>query len=295
MKPLLFTMMAILFVLPTPAQEPKPNGLDPYVGKDLRKLDERANEKFQKQLESLTGDKPEKKQWNSYQPWWVKPFVQGKAGWLLLEAYPGYDIPDVSAVQIHVFDKNWKRLAGQSFPTGYRFFLKEVALLNDNPLQQPLLVAQVTSSGPFIVQGKEKHPAFEQGDSQFQYYALSGDHFVMVRLEDNKKNLAQNHYRWEIPPKGPPLPTRTRDQWIASLSSAGPVEQLATLVWLSGTHLRSTDARPPNNNQEGIEDSKLFESVRDAATTKKALRQLTDSKNSWVQEYARFTLQLTDK
>ena len=102
-------------------------------------------------------------------------------------------------------------------------------------------------------------------------------------------------YRWRTPPKGPPVPKRTRDEWIRSLSSENPVEQLATLVWLSGTHLSSTDARRENVNQESVEDSKLFEAVRDAAETKKALRELTKASNSWVQEYAKLTLQLDNE
>jgi hypothetical protein len=288
-------MLVLLFVLAGLAQEPKPKGLETHVGKDLRKLDDRAREDFQKQIEALTGDKPEKKEWGAFEPWWVKPFAAGKVAWVFLQAYPGYDVPDVSAVQIHVFDKNWKRLAKQTFPTGYRFFLKEVSPAKDNTLKQQLLVAKVTSSGPFIVQGQEKRPAFEQGDYQRQYYALLGDHFVMVRLEDNEKRIAQNHYRWRAPPKGPTVPKRTRDEWIRSLSSDNPVEQLATLVWLSGTHLPSTEARQEDVNQESVEDSKLFEAVRDATETKKVLRELTNSKNLWVQEYAKLTLQVINQ
>jgi hypothetical protein len=292
MKRFASVMLGLWFVLPGCAQEPMPNGLEGYLGKDLRKLDDRSRAEFEKDVEALTGDKPDHTEWNSYKPWWVKPFTGGKAAWVLLEAYPGFDVPDMSGLQIHIFDSTWKRLRKQSFPTGYRFFLNEVVLDKDNPLKQDLLVAKVTSSGPFIVQGDEKHPAFEQGDYQLQYYALWGDQFVLVRLEDNKKRLAQNHYRWRAPPKGPAVPRRTREEWIRSLSSENPVEQLATLVWLSGTHLASTEGRQENVNQESVEDSKLFEVVRDAAETKKALRELTNSKNSWVQEYAKLTLRM---
>jgi|WetSurMetagenome_2_1015567.scaffolds.fasta_scaffold64777_1 hypothetical protein len=113
----------------------------------------------------------------------------------------------------------------------------------------------------------------------------------MVRLDDNKGGLVKNHYRWRAPAKGPAVPNRTRDEWIRSLTSDSPVEQLATLVWLSGVHLSSGDARHENTSQESIEDSRLFEAVRDAVETGKALRKLTNSKNPWVQEYARLALQ----
>lgn len=107
----LSSVVLVLFGLACPAQESKPTGLDAYAGKDLRKLNERAAQEFRKQIEALTGDKPAKQELPSYKPWWVKPIAAGDAAWVFLEAYPGYDVPDVSAVQIHVFDKNWKRLA----------------------------------------------------------------------------------------------------------------------------------------------------------------------------------------
>jgi hypothetical protein len=290
-------MLLILFMgLPVWAQDSRPKGLEPYIGKALDNLEAVGVNEFHKQLEAMTGDKPpDEKNWRAYEPRWVKPFGTGNVAYTLLEAYPGYDVPDVSSIQIHVFDKNWKRLAKQSFPTGYRFFLNDVFTSKDNPLKEELLVAKVTSSGPFLVRGNEKRPAFEQGDYQFQYYALLGEHFSLIRLEDDKKDIAQNSYASRVPFKGPVVPKRTRDEWIGSLRSKKTAEQLATLVWLSGMHLPSTEARQKNVNQESVEDSKLFEAVRDAVETKKILQELTSSTNSWVQEYAKFTLQMNSE
>lgn len=291
MKALLPLTLALFIGMTSLAQEPKQKGLDFFVGKDLRQLDDRSRDDLSKQFEALTGHRLNWEPWSSPDPWWIKPFVSGDAAWIFLEAYPGYDIPDVSRVQIHVFDKNWKHTRKQSFLTGYRFFLNEVVLSKENPLGQELLVAKVTSSGPFLIQGEEKRPAFERGNYQRQYYAFLRDQFVMVRLEDDKKELVQNHYRWRSPPKGPPVPKRTCEEWIRSLSSEAPVEQLATLVWLSGMHLTSAEKREENVNQESGEDSKLIEAVRDAAETREALLELANSRNSWVKEYATLTLQ----
>ena len=143
MEALSTILMALFFGLSSPTQATNSPGLEAYAGKDLRKFDERALEEFRKKFEDLTGDKPEIKEWRSWEPWWVKPFTSGDAAWLLVEAYPGYAIPDVSGVQIHVFDKNWKRLAKHAFPTGYRRFLEAVDLNKDNPLKEDLLVATV--------------------------------------------------------------------------------------------------------------------------------------------------------
>jgi len=293
MKQLILMILGLMSFLPCMAEEVHPKGLESYVGKDLRKLDDDGSRRvLEKQIEIVTGEKRDEKNWHLCEPWWVKPFARGDGAWMLLEAHPGYDVPDLSAVQVHLFDKSWKRVAKDSFPTGYRMLLKEVSISNENPLKEGLLVAEVTSTGPFIVRGNEKHPAFEQGDSQFEYYALLSDHFVLVRLEDNNRTLVQNAFSWEAPVKGPKVPKRTPDEWIGSLNSKDPVEQLTTLVWLSGRHLTSTEARHENENQESVEDSKLFEAVRDATETKRSLQKLANSQNAWVQEYAKFTLQI---
>lgn len=268
---------------------PDSPGLVAYVGKDLRRLEATELKKFREQTEKLTGDKPEKKEWGAYEPWWVKPFIQNDKAWLWLEAYPGYAVPDVSSLQVHIFDTSWKRVVKQSFPTGYRQFLKEVTLNVDTPLKQPLLVATLISSGPFVVQEGTHKPAFEQGDFQRQYYALLNDRFVLIRLEDNTGKIIPNHYLWRTPLKGPPVPQRMVQEWIRTLRSTNATEQLATLVWLSGAHRSSSEVRKEDINQESVADSEIFEAVRRAPETRQIVRELAEKATGWVQEYARFT------
>lgn len=274
-----------------------PPGLEAYVGKDLMLLDPEAGVfvigpprgphgiEFLQRLRALTGDLPDPK--DVFTPWWVARFSTGKAAWMVLEAYFGTDVPDTSAVRVHVFERNWKRLVKQAFPTGYRFFLEEAKISHSAPLKTDLLVTTVKSSGPFIIiDGGEKRPAFEQGRYQRQYYAMLGDQFALVRLEDDEGRLVRNNYRWSAPPKGPPVPRRTVQQWTRSLHSTNPVEQLATLVWLTGAHLSSKEPRYKNVNQESREDSRVFEEVKASAETARALSQLQKSTNRWVREYA---------
>jgi hypothetical protein len=261
--------------------------LEAYLGKDLRKLDDVSRQEFRSRFEMLTGDKPVTDSPRPFTAWWVQPFVSGDTAWILLEAYRGYDVPDVSAVQVHLFDRNWKRLIKQPFPTGYRLFLEDVALSKENPLKEYLLVVRVTSSGPFIVQGDQKRPAFEQGDFQRQFYGVVSGQIMMVRMEDDQGHPVRNAYRWSTPMKGPPPPKRTPEEWIGALRSTSVAEQLATLIWLSGAHLPTVEPRSENVSQESVAESKVFETVRDAKETKELLRELLTSTNPWVQEYAR--------
>lgn len=108
----------------------------------------------------------------------------------------------------------------------------------------------------------------------------------MVRLEDDQGNLVSNHYAWSAPPKGPPVPRRSSSSWIDDLNSGDAVEQLCTLVWLTGYHLQSDEPRHEDHNQESVEDSQLYEQVRDSEETGVALHGLTKSHNPWIREYA---------
>ena len=91
--------------------------------------------------------------------------------------------------------------------------------------------------------------------------------------------------------KGGAIPKRSRDAWIKSLSSDSVADRLATLAWLSGSHLSSAEKRYKNVNQESAEHSKLYESVRDSPATKKALSKLRKSNIGWVREYAKLALE----
>jgi hypothetical protein len=237
---------------------------------------------------AMTGDELGEKWGNRpLELWALSTFETANAMWVLIEAYPGYNVPDVSGIKLHFFDKSWTRTCQHSFPTGYRFFLDSVTVQRREELDRPLIVAKVTSSGPYIGSAGRKRPAFEQGDYQLQYYAMLETNLFLVRLEDNKGVLAPNHYRWQAPPKGPAVPKRTKEAWLKSLDSSSAVEQLSALVWLTGSHLSSAEERKSDHNQESLDDSRLFEVVRDDPRTKSILSRLKKHKNKWIQEYAR--------
>jgi hypothetical protein len=277
------------------AQQPTQD-LSRYASKDLRKLTTNDVAVLQAEFKDRTGaELGEKWGWCPLAPWALARYDTGNVSWILVEAYPGYDIPDVSGLKVHFFNKSWGRVCTHAFPTGYRFFLNEVTVQRREQLDRPLIVAKTTSAGPFITSPGPKRPAFEQGDFQLQYYALIGTNLFMVRLEDNKGLVARNHYRWSAPPKGPPVPTRTKEQWIGCLESSNVVQQLSALVWLTGAHLSSHEERMPDHNQEAVSDSRLFESVRDDPRKASLMTKLRKNKNQWVQDYARLGLLKDDQ
>jgi hypothetical protein len=267
------------------AQEPA-HGLSRYVGRDLRKLGTNEMASLREAFKARTGDElGEKWGWSPFECWSLYPCNTPESAWVLVEAYPGYGVPDISGMKLHFFDKSWTRTCKQSFPTGYRFFLDSVTVQKRPELDRPLIVAKVTSAVPFITSPGPKLPAFEKGNFQLQYYALFETNLFIVRLEDNKAVLQRNHYRWRTPSKGPPVPQRTKEAWLKSLDSSSAIEQLAALVWLTGSHLSSAEERKSDHNQESVEDAKTFEAVRNDPRTKSILGSLKRHQNKWIQEY----------
>jgi hypothetical protein len=275
-------VVLLAFVAYSSAQE-----LLHYADRDLRKLHTNEVASLRVEFKARTGvELGGKWGWRPLVPWVLTAYETTKTAWVLVEAYPGHDIPDVSGMKVHFFDKPWASVCSVSFPTGYRLFLNEVTIQKRPGFDSPLIVAKATSDGPFITSPGLKSPAFEQGDFQTQYYALLQTNLFMVRLEDNKGILLRNHYRWRNPPNGPEVPTRTKEEWIRCLESSNVVEQLSALVWLSGFHLASQVTRMADHNQQSVEDSKRFEAVRDDARTARIMNRLREDGNKWVQQYA---------
>ncbi|MGJ8638612.1 MAG: hypothetical protein ACSHYA_04395 [Opitutaceae bacterium] len=264
------------------ARAEKPVALEAFVGK---MLDEETKAELVAQYKVATGEDLENEKWG-VSPWWLKKFEAGKARWMLLLVYPGYNVPDVSYVEAHVFDEDWKRIAKQSFPTGYRMFLKEAEIQRNEAMVQDALVIKTTSAGPFMIVGDEKKPAFEQGNFQRQYYGFTAGQLCMIRMEDDEGTLVRNHYRWRAPSKGPAPPKLDKAGWLALLKGDSIHGKLSSLVWLTGSHLPSSEERKENHNQQSIDDSKLFESVRDDPRTKTILAELQKHENPWIGEYA---------
>jgi hypothetical protein len=266
------------------AQDATVVGLSRFAGKDLRTLDKSESATIDAIVTDLTGDVPGEG-WHLMRPWRVEPFPVGEAAWILLEGYPGVEVPGFSAMRVQVFDGKWKRLIRQQFPTGYRWHLTRITVVNKNPLDRPLVAAKVISTRAFHIDDTPD-VRLEDGDFLQQVYALSGERFVLVRVEDRKGGIVPNQYCFKIPTAGPGAPDRTREEWIRTMTSGDAVEQLATLVWLTGNHLSSKAPRHENESQESIGHSEVFEAVLEAEATRNALLQLTDSRNAWVREYA---------
>jgi hypothetical protein len=219
-------------------------------------------------------------------PRWVAEYPTGKTRWILVQAYEGWNVPDVSFVKLQRFDAEWKYLGEIDFPTGYRLQLTDIKLLKAPKLPVDVIEVKVRSSGPFRLREGEKEVREEDVAKLRELYCVFDDRIALVRLEDKDGDLLRNPYRAAIPFIGPAVPKRTVEQWQQLLHSKQAGEVLEALVWLSGSHLPSNQPRERGVSRESVEDAKRFEEVRDAAGTKKRLEELRKSDNPWIRQAA---------
>jgi hypothetical protein len=196
----------------------------------------------------------------------------GAAKWALLVSYPGFEVPGFSWMAVHLFDRDWKQIAVDNFPTGYRMSLFDIWQERVDALAEPAIVVRLGTIGSF---GNFTY-------RERQYYAVRDGRLALVRIEEEGREVTRGSFAASHPWTGPKPPERTAAQWIESLSSEDATDVLETLTWLGGRHLSSADERQANVNQESIEDSKLWETVRDDARTKEKLATLAKSPNRWV-------------
>jgi hypothetical protein len=256
--------------------EASDRGLADYVNKDLRNLTPAERETFSAKLSGIVPHPDAKNPdiADTFQPLFVKPFGSGKAKWIFLEKYCGWDVPDLSAVRVYLFDETWNKIHHKSYPTGVHVYLAQARVEKSAQFEQDLLVVQVENPEP------------NEGDYQKQHYAFTGDRMALVRLENKNNQLIPNNYTCSTPMMGGEVPKRTKTEWIETLTSGSTVEQMAALVWLSGSHLKSSEPRQENKNQEAMEDSVLYEEVFNSERTKTAIQKLTKHDSEWIKEYA---------
>jgi hypothetical protein len=246
------------------------------AGLDLRSLGEESRDKVFDALRTLAGKDVYWRREQDGTPHRLYRVNCGAAKWALVVSYPGFEVPGFSWIAVHLFDGEWKQTAVDNFPTGYRISLFDVWQERVDSLPEPAIVVRLGTIGSF---GNFTY-------RQRQYYAVRDGRIALVRLEQEGKDMGRGSFAASHPWTGPKPPLRSAAQWIDLLGSEDPADVLESLTWLAGSHMATTEQRSPDVNQESLEDSRLWEAVRDDPRTKQKLAALAKSTNRWVREAA---------
>lgn len=203
---------------------------------------------------------------------WKVESTDGQAYHLAVEGCPLTVIPGSSSAGLHLLRNDGTPAAGCVFTAGWRLDLHEAVVVNATWLETIAVELRIQA-------------AINGSDVKRQYYALAGDRFALVRLEDSEGRAHMNHYgapNWTI---GPLPPLRTEEQWERVILSDEPVPLLEALVWLGGIHLDSALPPPPTLHEDRA-SALLCEAVRARPAVGRRVRDLRASLNHWIREAA---------
>lgn len=243
------------------------------VDQDLKQLSGSKRKHVLDALRTLAGTEDHWRKERDSSPHRLLRWPMGETKWVLVATHDVFAVPEFSWMAVHQFDAEWRQIAVVRFDTGYRMAIRDVRQQAVEDLPEPAIVVRLRGVSPLLGYG-----------GQVQYYTLVQSRVVLVRIEDEDGRIESGNFNSRLPWTGPVPPTRSTDAWIASLASANPADVLETLTWLTGRHLPSNKPRSAGVDEESVEDSRLFESVRDDPRTRQRLAEVASSSNAWIRE-----------
>ncbi len=242
------------------------------VGENLKDLPVGAHGRVLDALRELTGKDEYWREYRDGSPHRLFRWNGGATRWVLVVTYEGMNVPDASWMAVHQFDASWNETSVINFPTGYRIALFDVWKEEFDAVPEPMIVVRLGSVGSF-------------GDYSYrqrQYYSVRDGRVAMIRIEEEGGGLERAIFSASHPWNGPALPDRSVDEWVRLLTSDDTVDVLEALTWLGGSHVAYSEQRDAGVNQESVEDSLLWERVRDDPRVGESLTALLRSANGWV-------------
>jgi hypothetical protein len=118
-----------------------------------------------------------------------------------------------------------------------------------------------------------------------EYFAISGDQFRFVRMENDKGEAVQNEYVFPNYEIGLVPAGNTEGEWIEMLQSAEKAKILSALVFLGGRHITEFQRRftpgPAESKYAG-----LFSKLVDSPRIRELITGLSSSHNDWIRQAA---------
>ncbi len=246
--------------------------LDRYVGRDLRYV---RPSRIKPLLESIG----EQKDYHFFgtSPWYIWRTGKGAATrYIVFEGQNGLLIPGGSSAKIHLLDGAALNINTWSFSTGWRIGIDDANFSRVDELVSDVITIETTG--------------YTHGlDVAKQYFAFSGDDLRFIRMENSKGRLIRNNYASPREALGVGIEGIGRKRWLALLRSANPVDVLAALTFLGGSHIDS-EKRSEYYKAEDAGQARLFQELRASQEVVELLDQYLRSDSTWLRDAARLAV-----
>lgn len=204
---------------------------------------------------------------------------KGQTRYALIEESPLLTIPGNSGLSVHIFALDGSLIRSPVFQTGWRIAITDIRVAYLRQINREALEVR-------------SEPVINGRDVAKQFYALVNDDVLLIRLEDKAGHLIRNAYGAPNHTFGFTITGRSASDWENTLVSDDPAEVLATLTWLSGTHLDPKEPLPkppsgwPEISHEEVSEAHTAGDVRGREGVQRKLKILSASTNLWVRQAA---------
>ncbi|KAF0247508.1 MAG: hypothetical protein FD167_3087 [bacterium] len=255
------------------------NNLLAFTNKDLRSLNKEDNLLIKKNLNTLSCYKNITKKQDAYTPWffWKMPVNQSDYQLILLEVSPIIFIPSASSVRVNVFTSSGNCLLSSVFSTGWRIDVTRASLHQNSDFGVPML--EIISS-----------PVVGGGDISRQYYALTAEGIVLIRLQNSKGELVRNSYEYPNHFIGPLSTRNTTEEWGNDLTSGIPWKTINVSNWLAGVPKGFQLSKYSQYPKSYLANINMIKILHSKEGTRKLLENLSKSNNKWIKEVAQEAL-----
>jgi len=248
-----------------------------FENQNLSKLAKPEREKIQRTIDALVGKRENQLRF----PWFLKKISEAKGltRYALIEESPLITIPGNSGMSVHIFGPNGALIRSFAFETGWRIAVTDIRVAHLRQIDRDVIEVR-------------SEPVINGRDVAKQFYALVNDDVLLIRLEDKAGHLVRNAYGAPNHTFGFAITGRSANDWEQTLVSDDPAEVLATLTWLSGTHLDPKEPLPvpptgwPEISHEELAEARTAGEVRSRESVQRRLKTLLASENLWVRQAA---------
>lgn len=269
------------------SSNPKPHEelarrIETFLDRDLLELNRSSKSRLLTLLNEVLPDNSQSTEAALLAPFYIWRWTGngGMTGFVLFRVQTAVSVPGQAFGAIDVFKESGQHFTGSVFPTGWRLVVKSASTKFD-----PTLITNIIELGSVNLFGT---------DIARQFFCVYNDRIILLGLEDSQGDFVPNNYEFTNWTIGPPIQTRTAEEWEKALYSDQVPIVIEALTWLGGIHRR--DLSPSKEMcLEELESAQRYAAVRSNPAVDQKIRQLTESNNTWIKRAAQLAMKQHDE
>jgi HEAT repeats len=256
-----------------------------FIDVDLTQISVKDAEAFASAMKTLNPTRTKLDKFETPRNLWEFTKKGQESCLVLLEVRPGIAHPGWDDIRITLMNSSGKSQFDSRFTTSNRCYLRRIEIERKPEDEFPIIILSTENGGP-----RKPGP-----DIKKQYFGKIHNRVDLIRLENSEQVATRNNYIYDHFRCGPPAPQQSVEEWRADLNSHDRLRILRVLTWLGGVHREAGRGEMGGIPWEPLHDIERVGEVRALASVQSRIKELTASKDKWIQQAANLALDPTDR